>query len=87
MSETETIIRQTNRYNENGKKEGLIEVHYRNGVVKSRGQFSNGKKEGLFQTFNLEGFMTQEGNYKQNKKIGEWNVFYPPEKSTTPKNS
>ena len=81
MSKTETTLKQTNSYNENGKLHGTIEVFHRTSEVKSRGEYVNGKKEGLFQFFNQSGSLTQEGTYKNSKKIGEWKLFYPPKTS------
>ena len=66
--------RSTPPYQETGvdpkQPHGVVEVHYDNGQVHSRGEYSNGKLHGFEQVFHYDGVLSYSAEYFHGQKHG-----------------
>ena len=50
-------------------KDGLIETFFKNGQLRSRGNFNNGKREGLVENFYKNGQLRNRDTYKNGELV------------------
>ncbi len=69
-------LRYTVRLNENEKRDGVWEAYYKDGDLKSKGEYKNGEKEGVWEAYYKDGDLKSKGEYKNGEKEGVWEGYY-----------
>ena len=59
----------------NGRKEGLTQIYYSNGVVNELRMYKNNLMHGTWVTWNEKGINTAEANYANDIKNGKWYIW------------
>ena len=71
---------------DNGKRTGLWQSFYENGIKWSESYYVNGKRDGHSITFFPNGKVRYIGEYKNDKQIGEWEFYDEEGKLTSQEN-
>jgi len=60
----------------NGKKHGLWETYYENGLLKNKANYRDGKNDGTWEVYSYDGSLSVKGIFKDGKKDGLWKTFF-----------
>jgi len=69
-------LKESGKYDRNGKQTGEWKYYTQNEVLESIGQHLNGKKHGEWIDFYPNGKILKKGNYTNGKQVGEWKTYY-----------
>jgi len=61
-----------NQRDKNGKRHGLWEEYYSNGIISSKGEYKNGRQHGPWERYHSNGQLSFKGEFKKGKSIGIW---------------
>ena len=65
-----------NQYNMDGKKDGIWEYYWDNGILEGKGNYKNDLRDGLWEEYFSDGKLRYRGNYKNDLRDGIWEFYH-----------
>lgn len=69
-------LKESGKYDRNGKQTGEWKYYTQNEVLESIGEHLNGEKHGEWNDFYPNGKILKKGNYTNGKQAGEWKAYH-----------